>query len=156
MHKSVRVLNLAICRATVLANSYVPMGLNLVCLMVLSCFAGRQFADDIDLYTSEAVLASAAIPVSASPRARYKNQVYIGVFKPASAGRWQGNLKLYQIGIDKASGNQILLDADKKPAMDEDGMFFASSSRSFWTSDGDNPDGGSVALGGVAQVYVNM
>ena len=151
MHKSVRVLDLAICRATVLANSYVPMALNFVCLIVLSCFTERHFADDIDLYTGEAVLASAGIPVSASPRARYKNQVYIGVFKPASAGRWQGNLKLYQIGIDKASGNQILLDADKKPAMDEDGMFFASSSRSFWTSDGDNPDGGSVVLGGVAQ-----
>ena len=151
MHKSVRVLNLAICRATVLANSYVPMGLNLVCLIVLSCFAGRQFADDIDLYTSEAVLASAAIPVSASPRARYKNQVYIGVFKPASAGRWQGNLKLYQVGTDKTSGNQILLDADEKPAMDKDGVFFASSSRSFWTSGADNPDGGSVVLGGVAQ-----
>ena len=134
-----------------MANSYAAIGLNFVCLIVLLCFAERHLADDIDLYTTEAVLASAAIPVSASPRARYKNQVYVGLFKPVSAGKWQGNLKLYQIGIDKASGNQILLDADKKPAMDKDGVFFTSSSRSFWTSDGDNPDGGSVALGGVAQ-----
>jgi len=134
-----------------LANSDLAIGLNVVCLTVLSCLAERHLADDIDLYTSEAVLASAAIPVSASPRTRYKNQVYIGLFKPASSGRWQGNLKLYQIGIDKTSGNQILLDADEKPAMDKDGVFFASSSRSFWTSSADNPDGSSAVLGGVAQ-----
>lgn len=132
-------------------KGYVAIGLHFFCLIFLLCFAERHFADDIDLYTTEAVLAPVAIPISASPRASYKNQVYVGLFKPADAGRWQGNLKLYQIGIDSTGENQMLLDADGKSAVANDGEFFAPNSRSFWTSGGDNPDGGSAVLGGAAQ-----
>ena len=127
------------------------MQLKIVCLIIALSFSVIHYADDIDLYTTEAMLAAVAIPVSANPQARFKNQVYIGLFKPRDAGRWQGNLKLYQIGIDKTGENQMLLDADGKPALDRNGVSFAPNSRSFWTNGSDNPDGGAVVLGGVAQ-----
>lgn len=120
-------------------------------LLVFWCIVLNSNADDIDLFTTDAMLASGQVPISLSPSASYKNQVYYGLFRPATNARWQGNLKLYQLGRDKISGKLILLDGDAAPALDKNAPVFSSRARSFWTSGKDSPDGPVVSLGGVAQ-----
>ncbi|MGX4677547.1 pilus assembly protein [SAR92 clade bacterium H246] len=120
-------------------------------LLVFWCIVLNSNADDIDLFTTDAMLASGQVPISLSSSASYKNQVYYGLFRPATNARWQGNLKLYQLGRDKISGKLILLDGDAAPALDKNAPVFSSSARSFWTSGKDSPDGPVVSLGGVAQ-----
>ena len=120
-------------------------------LLVFLCIVLNSNADDIDLFTTDAMLASGQVPISLSPSASYKNQVYYGLFRPATNARWQGNLKLYQLGRDKISGKLILLDGDAAPALDKNAPVFSSRARSFWTSGKDSPDGPVVSLGGVAQ-----
>ena len=121
---------------------------------------------------SNTVFAGVSLPVSASVKGTYENQVYMGMFRPSNKPRWAGNLKLYQIGLDSITGKPILIDADGAPAEDTASGFIKSNARSFWTassnywenipnlsvargsvktSPNDNPDGKEVERGGVAQ-----
>ena len=120
-------------------------------LLGFLCIALGSNADDIDLFTTDTMLASGQVPISLSPSASHKNQIYFGLFRPATNGRWQGNLKLYRLGRDKINGKPILLDGDAAPALEENAPVFSSRARSFWTSGKDSPDGSVVSLGGVAQ-----
>ena len=127
------------------------MTLKYAYLLVFSCVALDSNADDIDLFTTDSMLASGQVPISLSSSASHKDQVYYGLFRPATNARWQGNLKLYQLGRDKVSEKLILLDGDAAPALDKNAPVFSSRARSFWTSGKDSPDGSVVSLGGVAQ-----
>lgn len=115
--------------------------------------------------TKDSVFASTALPVATNAQGTFLNQVYVGMFRPDGnfRPRWLGNMRQYQIGFnDKAL---TLLDAADKPATS--GGFFASTARSFWTTDSvffaqnpmgtpasasDSPDGAVTEKGGAAQM----
>ena len=107
---------------------------------------------DIDIYNQDSVLAGASLPLSVHIQAVNENQVYMGMFRPdPDAPIWEGNLKLYQIGLDPTSTEAILLDAEGRPVVDPASGLVNSQARSFWTSGNNSPDGAAVSLGGVAQ-----
>ncbi|MDH3319249.1 MAG: hypothetical protein OEO84_06110, partial [Betaproteobacteria bacterium] len=118
------------------------------------------------------VFASTTLPVSVNVRGTNLNQVYIGVFRPDAnkSPRWQGNLKLYRLGVDTATDSLFLADAVGAPAENASTGFITGSARSFWTEDesvdfwqyrdpalngvggaSDLPDGDLVEKGGAAQ-----
>lgn len=117
------------------------------------------------------VFASTTLPVSVNVRGTNLNQVYIGVFRPdANKGpRWMGNLKLYNLALNAATGSVYLSDQLGLAAEDTNTHFITQSATSFWTSDtltptnfwsfsprgfagaSDSPDGELVEKGGVAQ-----
>lgn len=117
------------------------------------------------------VFASTTLPVSVNVRGTNLNQVYIGVFRPdANKGpRWMGNLKLYNLALNAATGAVYLSDQLGLAAEDTNTHFITQSATSFWTSDtltpanfwsfsprgfagaSDSPDGELVEKGGVAQ-----
>ncbi|MDB4077574.1 PilC/PilY family type IV pilus protein [Porticoccaceae bacterium] len=107
---------------------------------------------DIDIYNQDSVLAAASLPLTVHNQAVNENQVYIGMFRPdRDAPFWEGNLKLYQIGLDATSTEVVLLDAEGRPVVDSASGLVNSQARSFWTSGNNSPDGAAVSLGGVAQ-----
>src|SRR6185436_8164893 len=83
------------------------------------------------------VFASTTLPVSVNVRGTNLNQVYIGVFRPDEnkAPRWLGNLKLYKLGVDSATQNLFLADANGRPAENASTGFISSNATSFWTTD---------------------
>lgn len=117
------------------------------------------------------VFAASALPVSVNVRGTNLNQVYIGVFRPDGEGRprWNGNMKMYQLGFDQNTGRVFLADADGNEAASSATGFIGKGARSFWTHDSsfwtytdgtvgdgeggasDNPDGDLVEKGAVAQ-----
>ena len=117
------------------------------------------------------VFASTTLPVSVNVRGTNLNQVYIGVFRPdANKGpRWMGNLKLYNLALNSATGAVYLADQEGLAAEDTNTHFITQSATSFWTSgsltpldfwdfnpmgfggSSDAPDGELVEKGGVAQ-----
>src|SRR6185436_11591611 len=64
------------------------------------------------------VFASSTLPVSVNVRGTNLNQVYIGVFRPDAnkEPRWLGNLKMYKLGVENATGQLFLADAAGAPA----------------------------------------
>ncbi|MFN2644774.1 MAG: hypothetical protein ABR570_07270 [Burkholderiales bacterium] len=82
------------------------------------------------------VFAATTLPVSVNVRGTNLNQVYIGVFRPDAKKlpRWLGNLKMYKIGIDSATGAPFLADANGNAAANSSTGFISSSALSFWTS----------------------
>ena len=107
---------------------------------------------DIDIYNQDNVLAAASLPLTVHNQAVNENQVYIGMFRlDRETPFWQGNLKLYQIGLDPTSTEVMLLDAEGRPVVDPASGLVNSQARSFWTSGNNSPDGAAVSLGGVAQ-----
>jgi len=79
------------------------------------------------------VFASVSLPVSVNTEGTYLNQIYIGMFRPDSAGlpRWSGNLKQYKLGI--SGGRLETQDADSARAVNNSTGFIAECARSFWT-----------------------
>ena len=79
------------------------------------------------------VFASVSLPVSVNTEGTYLNQIYIGMFRPDSAGlpRWSGNLKQYKFGI--SGGRLETQDADSARAVNNSTGFIAECARSFWT-----------------------
>lgn len=123
-----------------------------------------------EIQAVNSVFASTTLPVSVNVRGTNLNQVYIGVFRPddAKRPRWFGNLKMYQLGFDQATGSLFLADVNKEPAENPDTGFINSTSASFWThastywgfrqadlngpgGASDLPDGDLVEKGGTAQ-----
>ena len=111
------------------------------------------------------VFASTALPVSVNVRGTYLNEVYMGIFRPdANANpRWVGNLKLYQLAKNSATGDLYLADKSGQPAQSPTTGFIDSKAISFWTTGSDywafnkdytasdSPDGDIVEKGGAAQ-----
>jgi type IV pilus assembly protein PilY1 len=79
------------------------------------------------------VFASVSLPVSVNTEGTYLNQIYIGMFRPDSAGlpRWMGNLKQYKLGI--SGGRLETQDADSARAVNNSTGFITECARSFWT-----------------------
>src|SRR5688500_13767454 len=91
-----------------------------------------------EIQAVNSVFAATTLPVSINVRGTNANQVYMGVFRPDNNARprWLGNLKLYQIGIDRVSNPPELFLADAAGARAEDRSsgFILPGARSFWTS----------------------
>lgn len=140
---------------------------------------GAEIVNAVNAILSEiqsvnSVFASVSLPVSVNTQGTYRNQVYIGMFRPDedAAPRWAGNLKQYKMGYI----NDVLKlqDADNASAINSSTGFIAECARSFWTpkvadnywthrplggclsipdSDNDNyPDGNIVDKGAQAQM----
>jgi type IV pilus assembly protein PilY1 len=118
------------------------------------------------------VFAATTLPVSVNVRGTNLNQVYIGVFRPDAQKlpRWFGNLKMYKLGVDTATGTLFLADANGNVASNTSTGFISSSAQSFWTTastfwtfrapnyattdvgqGSDLPDGDLVEKGGAAE-----
>ena len=93
----------------------------------------RKIVSEIQSVNS--VFASSSLPVSVNTQGTYLNQVFIGMFRPDSAGkpRWFGNVKQYQFAID---GTRLLLaDANGNDAISATTGFITPCAASFWSSD---------------------
>jgi type IV pilus assembly protein PilY1 len=77
--------------------------------------------------------ASAALPASVNTQGLYLNQVFIGMFRPATnfLPRWNGNLKQYKMGL--VSNDLELQDAADTNAINSQTGFITECARSFWT-----------------------
>jgi type IV pilus assembly protein PilY1 len=126
-----------------------------------------------EIQAVNSVFAATTLPVSINVRGTNANQVYMGVFRPDDNARprWFGNLKLYNIGIDRVvtPPELFLADAAGRRAEDQSSGFILPGARSFWTSASnywafrgsydvsdlgkasDSPDGPIVEKGGSAQ-----
>lgn len=130
-------------------------------------------ADAVDaifgqILSANTVFASAALPISVSTQGTYKNQVFIGMFRPDETmrPRWYGNLKQYKFAFDDSSNVLSLVDSAGNAAVstitgyiEPAAVSYWSSSSTFWvnaprgsTNPGsDSPDGAVAEKGGTAQ-----
>lgn len=121
-----------------------------------------------EIQAVNSVFSSASLPVSASARGTYLNQVFLGTFRPDASAkpRWQGNLKQYQFGLDALGVLQLVDASGTNPAISATTGFIATDAVSFWTSSStfwsnqllgtppsasDSPDGEVVEKGAAAQ-----
>lgn len=121
-----------------------------------------------EIQAVNSVFSSASLPVSASARGTYLNQVYLGVFRPDASAkpRWQGNLKQYQFGLDALGVLQLVDSSGTTPAISSTTGFISTDAISFWTTPStfwsnqllgtpptasDSPDGAVVEKGAAAQ-----
>ena len=130
----------------------------------------RRFLLNIfnSIEAANSVFASASLPISVNAQGAYKNQVFIGTFRPDSLARprWVGNLKQYQIVYDRVTDSLALGDRFGDPAISAATGFFDANATSYWTepsnfwvndpkgtpkSPSDAPDGEVVEKGGIAQ-----
>lgn len=134
--------------------------------------AMRQIAIDIQAVSS--VFTAASLPVGASNRTQYLNEVYFGLFRPDAEAqpRWHGNLKRYRLGF--RNGEVLLVDRGGQEAIsDVTGQLHACAA-SYWSSESgaywdfspesaglcttagspfsDLPDGPNAEKGGAGQV----
>ena len=82
------------------------------------------------------VFSSSSLPVSVNSQGTYLNQIFMGMFRPDSAGvpRWKGNLKQYQFGYNTSTKQLFLADATGTDAISGAGTGFLSPNAvSFWT-----------------------
>ena len=130
--------------------------------------AFNQIFSEVDAVNS--VFAAATLPVSANVRGTDLNQVYLGMFRPDATllPRWYGNVKMYKLAINTASGNVFLADSTGTAAENPNTSFITPSATSYWTStstfwsfrsssqngsggNSDSPDGDIVEKGAAAQ-----
>ena len=130
----------------------------------------RRFLLNIfnSIEAANSVFASASLPISVNAQGAYKNQVFVGTFRPdrLARPRWVGNLKQYQIIYDRATDSLALGDRFGDPAISATTGFFDPNATSYWTeastfwvndpkgtpkSPSDAPDGEVVEKGGIAQ-----
>ena len=129
----------------------------------------------VDVQSVNSVFTSASVPINATNRAQYENQVYIGMFRPDGEARprWYGNLKRYQVGI--VNGEVRLTDRNNATAIAASTGYLQSCAASYWSTDSgsywdfspssaglctgvagsvfsDLPDGPSVEKGAAAEV----
>lgn len=116
----------------------------------------------------DSVFSSASLPISASARGTYLNQVFMGMFRPDGDAnpRWRGNLKQFQFKYHVDTDTLELADVNNNPAVVSSTGFISPTAKSFWTQDSsywanqqmgtplsgsDSPDGYVVEKGGAAQ-----
>ncbi|HYC46522.1 MAG TPA: PilC/PilY family type IV pilus protein [Burkholderiales bacterium] len=128
----------------------------------------------IDVQSVNSVFTSASVPINATNRTQYENQVYIGMFRPDvdAKPRWHGNLKRFQVGF--VNGELRLTDRNNASAIASSTGYLQSCAASYWTTDSGNywefspagaglcagnlspysdlPDGPAVEKGGAAEV----
>ena len=83
-------------------------------------------------------------------RLTHRSDIYFALFKPDTQPTWAGNLKRYTLGIDDATGEVTVMDANTppQPAVDQESGFFRVDSKSEWSS---TTDGNNVSSGGAAE-----
>jgi type IV pilus assembly protein PilY1 len=118
---------------------------------------------------ANSVFASASLPVSVNTQGTYKNQVFVGMFRPDKFARprWLGNLKEYKIVYDPVTDQLSMGDRLGNPAINAATGFFDPSATSYWTTDStfwindpkgtpktvtDEPDGEVVEKGAAAEM----
>lgn len=86
-----------------------------------------------EIQSVNSVFAAVSLPVSVNSQGSYLNQVYVGMFRPATSffPRWNGNLKQYKLGFE--NGSLVLQDADAKAAINSLTGFITECARSYWT-----------------------
>ncbi|MES2538445.1 MAG: PilC/PilY family type IV pilus protein [Pseudomonadota bacterium] len=105
-----------------------------------------------EIQSVNSVFAAVSLPVSVNTQGTYRNQVYIGMFRPDANAlpRWAGNLKQYKLGY--IAGELKLQDADDGSAINSSTGFITECARSFWTPStadtywGFRPLGGCLAI----------
>jgi len=130
-------------------------------------------ADAIDrvfdrILSANTVFTSAALPISVSTQGTYKNQVFIGMFRPDELmrPRWYGNLKQYRFAYDAGSNVLSLVDSAGNTAISAVTGYVEPSAVSYWSSPStfwvnaprgainptsDSPDGEVAEKGGAGQ-----
>jgi len=120
------------------------------------------------IQATNSVWSSASLPVSVNTQGTYKNQVFVGVFRPDASARprWLGNLKEYKFAFDPSTNTLQLADVLGFPALNASTGFFEATAVSAWTVDStfwvndprgspptasDLPDGAVVEKGAAAQ-----
>ncbi len=120
------------------------------------------------ILSANTVFTSAALPISVSTQGTYKNQVFIGMFRPDESmrPRWYGNVKQYKFAYDDSSGALSLVDSAGNAAISSITGYVESSAVSYWTQSStfwvnaprgainpasDSPDGEVTEKGGAAQ-----
>jgi len=100
--------------------------------------SGKEISDALSNIFSEiqsvnSVFAAVSLPVSVNTQGTYRNQVYIGMFRPDAtvAPRWAGNMKQYKLGL--INNVLKLQDADNSSAINSGTGFITECARSFWT-----------------------
>jgi type IV pilus assembly protein PilY1 len=97
-----------------------------------------------EIQAVNSVFASVSLPVNVSTQGTYRNQVFIGMFRPDANAypRWFGNLKQYKLGYDTSLNDNVLRllydNADSSPtaslsAINTTTGFITGCARSFWT-----------------------
>lgn len=93
-----------------------------------------------EIQSVNSVFASVSLPVSVNTQGTYRNQVFIGMFRPDSSAkpRWYGNLKQYRMAF--VNGELKLVDAFEpgagksyNPAINSGSGFITECARSYWT-----------------------
>jgi type IV pilus assembly protein PilY1 len=81
------------------------------------------------------VFASASLPIAVNAQGSYKNQLFIGVFRPdgSAAPRWIGNLKQYKMLYDATTDSLELGDSLGNPALNAATGFFLPAAVSYWS-----------------------
>lgn len=130
-------------------------------------------ADAIDrifdrVLSANTVFTSAALPISVSTQGTYKNQVFIGMFRPDELmrPRWYGNLKQYKFAFDAGSNVLSLVDSAGNAAISAVTGYVEPAAVSHWSSPStfwvnaprgtvnpasDSPDGEVAEKGGAGQ-----
>jgi type IV pilus assembly protein PilY1 len=115
------------------------------------------------------VFASASLPIAVNAQGSYKNQLFVGVFRPDASARprWVGNLKQYQMLYDPVTDSLELGDSMGNPALNPATGFFLPKAVSYWSktsafwanspsgtplSTSDLPDGDVVEKGANAEL----
>ncbi|MGB5346250.1 MAG: PilC/PilY family type IV pilus protein [Woeseia sp.] len=96
-----------------------------------------------NIFDRDISFTSPAVSVNAFNRTQNLNDMYISVFRARNRTHWNGNLKKYRIS------DGSIKDKNGNPAVDSNTGFFSDTSHSYWT-DGTDPDGANVSLGGAA------
>ncbi|HJV73067.1 MAG TPA: pilus assembly protein PilY [Noviherbaspirillum sp.] len=94
-----------------------------------------------EIQSVNSVFASVSLPVSVNTQGTYRNQVYIGVFRPDQAAnpRWYGNLKQYRLA--RLNNDLKLIDAFEPTvsdptyhsAINSNTGFITECARSYWS-----------------------
>ncbi len=96
-----------------------------------------------NIFDRDVSFTAPAVSVNAFNRTQHLNELYISVFRAKNKTHWPGNLKKYKIYDGQ------IRDKNGDLAVDATTGYFAEGSHSYWT-DGANPDGPNVSLGGAA------
>jgi type IV pilus assembly protein PilY1 len=86
-----------------------------------------------EIQSVNSVFAAVSLPVSVNTQGTFRNQVYIGMFRPdvSANPRWDGNLKQYKLGY--INNTLKLVDGDAESAINANTGFITECARSFWT-----------------------
>ncbi len=120
------------------------------------------------ILSAATVFTSAALPISVNTQGIYKNQVFIGMFRPDELmrPRWYGNIKQYKFSYDAAANTMSLVDSAGNQAISTITGYVESAAVSHWTNastfwvnsprgainpTSDSPDGEVTEKGGAAQ-----